>query len=144
MESREYPTRPVVAVGGVVVNAGRVLLVRRGHEPLLGEWSIPGGGVEVGERLTEAVEREIREETGFTVAVYDVVEVLDRIIRDQSGTVQFHYVLVDYACSIAAGSLQAATDAVEARWVLPDELSDYRLRPETLRVVEKGLAMTRP
>ena len=143
MESREYPSRPIVAVGAVIVDSGKVLLVRRGQEPLLGAWSIPGGAVEVGEPLMEAVRREVLEETGLAVKVHDTVEVLDRIIRDQQGIVQFHYVLIDYLCSVADGSLEAGTDAIEARWVLPDNFPDYQLRPETLRVMEKGLTMAR-
>jgi 8-oxo-dGTP diphosphatase len=139
---REYPPSPVVAVGGVIVDGRKVVLVRRGQEPLLGQWSIPGGAVEVGEPLTEALSREIVEETGLIVKVCGTIEVLDRIIRDEDGKVHYHYVLADYLCRVVGGRLQAATDACEACWADRAELARYNLRPETLRVIEKGFALS--
>ena len=141
MGGREYPERPMAGVGGVVLDGDRVLLVRRGREPLRGEWSLPGGLVEVGETLANALRREIREETGLDIHIGPVVEVLDRILPDQQGRVQFHYVLVDYLCSVKSGSLSAASDACDARWVERDQLEAYRLRPETLRVIEKAFSL---
>jgi mutator protein MutT len=99
--TRQYPDRPFVGVGAVIVDGGRVLLVRRKHEPLAGEWSLPGGAVEVGETLEECVIREMREETGLDVEVGPVIEVFDRITRDGAGRVQYHFVLVDYLCCLA-------------------------------------------
>ncbi|HEY7680741.1 MAG TPA: NUDIX hydrolase [Terriglobia bacterium] len=139
MAGREYPERPLVGVGGIVVARERVLLVRRAREPLRGKWSLPGGMVEVGETLAEAVRREIAEETGLTVRVGSIVKVLDRITRDEQKRVQFHYVLVDFLCRVEGGTLRAASDVSEARWVRREELAQYGLRPETLRIIEKGL-----
>jgi len=139
--AREYPERPLAGVGGVILDGETVLLVRRAREPLRGEWSLPGGLVEVGEELTEALRREIREETGLAVRVGPVVEVLDRILRDEEGRVRFHYVLVDYLCRVEGGQLEAASDAAETRWVERSRLGDYGLRLETLRVIEKALSL---
>jgi len=137
--SREYPERPVVGVGGVVVHGGRVLLARRGRPPLLGEWSIPGGALEVGETLVEGVRRELREETGLEVSPVAVLEVLDRIVRDEQGRPQYHYVLIDYLCRVEQAEARAATDVTECCWAARAELPAYELRPDTRRVVEAAL-----
>ena len=140
--SREYPERPIVGVGGVVVEQGRVLLVQRGRAPLLGEWSIPGGALKVGETLEEALRRELREETGLEVTPLELLEVLDRIVPDEAGRTRYHYVLIDYLCRVKRSGPQdprAATDVSECRWVTPSEVAEYHLRPETLRVVGKAL-----
>lgn len=141
MAAREYPEYPLVGVGGVILNGNNVLLVRRGREPLRGEWSMPGGLVEVGEKLTEALRREIREETGLAVRIGVMVEVLDRILRDEQGRTRFHFVLVDYLCRVEGGRLGAGSDAEETAWVERARLSEYGLRSETLRVIEKAFAL---
>jgi 8-oxo-dGTP diphosphatase len=133
---REYPQAPIVGVGAVVVNGGRVLLIRRGHEPMKGQWSLPGGALEVGETLPEGVRREVREETGLEVEPVALVEVLDRIVRDEDGRVQFHYVLVDYLCRVTGGRLCCATDAVDARWAPRDELDG--VAAFTVAVIQKA------
>ena len=124
-----------------MVHDGRVVLIRRARPPLMGEWSIPGGAVEVGEHLEAAVRRELREETGLAVSVGAIVEVLDRISQDGDGRTVYHYVLIDYLCRVESGELLAGSDALDARWAAPADLPSYSLRPETLRVVERGLAM---
>jgi 8-oxo-dGTP diphosphatase len=113
---REYPETPLVGVGAVVVDAGRVLLVRRGTEPLKGEWSLPGGLLEVGEPLTAGIIREVREETGLIVEPIELIELLDRIHR-VDGRVRYHYVIADYLCRVTGGELLAASDADAVRWV---------------------------
>ncbi|MGH9588561.1 MAG: NUDIX hydrolase [Acidobacteriaceae bacterium] len=124
VRGREYPERPIVGVGAVIIHEDRVLLVRRGHAPLKGEWSVPGGALEVGETLADGVTREVLEETGLEVEPLAMVDVLDRIARDDAGRVQFHYVLVDYLCRVIGGSEAFASDAVGLRWAARDELGD--------------------
>ena len=135
---RKYPDRPIVGVGAVVFDAARVLLVRRGQEPLKGEWSLPGGAVELGETLEEAVVRELREETGLEVEVGAAVEVLDRIRRDAAGRVEYHYVLVDYACTVRGGRLAAGTDAADARWADLAELAALGVSEKAISVIRKA------
>jgi len=136
---REYPSRPIVGVGAVVVDDGRVLLVRRGHEPLKGQWSIPGGAVEVGETLEAAVVREVREETGLDVEVGALVDVLDRIRPAPDGRTLYHYVLIDFVCRRTAGTLCCGSDATEAAWVSVADLPDYHLAAATFAMIHKAL-----
>lgn len=140
---RRHPDRPVVGVGAIVVDGSRVVLVKRAHEPLKGEWSLPGGAVEVGETLTDAVAREVREETGLDVRVGPVVEVLERVHRESDGRVEFHYVLVDYVCTPIGGALVPASDTADARWVSFDEIGAYEVSATTVAVIAKALAMRR-
>ena len=137
---REFPQTPLVGVGAVVVHQDRVLLVRRGREPLKGHWTLPGGVLEVGESLVEGVAREVMEETGLQVEPIELVELLDRIHREES-RVRYHYVIADYLCRVTGGELRAASDADEVRWVERAEWNSHsalRLDPITVRVIEKG------
>ncbi len=127
MTSRAYPDRPFVGVGAVIVDRGRVVVIKRRFEPLAGQWSLPGGAVDIGETLVECVAREMLEETGLVVEVGPVVEVFDRIIRDAAGGVQFHYVLVDYLCRPIGGELRAGSDVAEAVYAAPGELARFAL-----------------
>jgi 8-oxo-dGTP diphosphatase len=135
---REYPVAPLVGVGAVIVHEGRVLLVQRGHEPLKGRWSIPGGLIEIGEMLHEAVVREVREETGLEIEPVELVELLDRIHRE-GDRVRYHYVIADYLCRVVGGTLKAADDADAVRWVERAEWNSHSalmLEPITVRVIE--------
>lgn len=136
---REYPDRPIVGVGAVVVNDGRALLVRRATEPLKGEWSIPGGVLELGEKLREGIAREVREETGLRVDVGEVLEVFDSIFPDPKGRTQYHYVLIDFRCSSDSADAVAGSDVSEVRWVGVEELGSLGVREATANVVRKAL-----
>jgi len=145
---REYPEAPIVGVGAVVIDGTKVLLVRRGQEPLKGEWSLPGGALELGETLQQGVVREVLEETGLMVAPGGIIEILDRIILDRitqdeaSARVRYHYVLIDFVCHVTGGALGSATDAEEVRWVERDQLQNgFRLAPVTVAVIEKAFRL---
>jgi ADP-ribose pyrophosphatase YjhB (NUDIX family) len=147
---REFPNAPLFGVGAVIVDEGgeRVLLVKRGREPLKGHWSLPGGLVELGESLPEAVTREVREETGLEIEVLELVELLDRI-HFEDGRVRYHYVIADYLCRmrnfVGGDGLQAGSDADEVRWAERAELSDNSLEVDavTVRVIEAGWRQAR-
>lgn len=141
--SRAYPSRPVVAVGAIVVKAGKVLLVRRRREPSRGLWSLPGGAVRRGEGLREAVAREVTEECGIDVRVEEVVEVMDRIYTDPEGHVRYHYVIIDFLASWRKGRLQAASDISEALWVDPAAIGDLPLTAGLVPVITKALRLRR-
>jgi ADP-ribose pyrophosphatase YjhB (NUDIX family) len=140
-----YPSRPVAAVGVVVLREDaercRVLLVKRGKEPRAGQWSIPGGRQQLGEKLEEAARREVREETGLAIRDLQLLEVVDSIMRDASGRVEYHYSLIDFSARWRAGEAAPGSDAVEVRWVDPDELDAFGLWKETRRLIERALAL---
>ena len=127
-----------MGVGAVLVDAGRVLLVERGRPPLQGRWSLPGGVVEAGEPLADALRREIREETDLEIRILDIVEVFERILHDADGRPEYHYVLIDYLCERTGGELRPGDDVSRARWVERDHLSDYPLTDGLLPVIEKA------
>jgi 8-oxo-dGTP diphosphatase len=138
--AREFPEMPLVGVGAVIVEDGRVLLVQRGREPLKGQWSLPGGLLEVGESLHAGVIREVREETGLEVEPLELIELLDRIHRD-GDRVRYHYVIADYLCRVSGGTLQAASDADAVRWVDRAQWNSHSalvFDPVTVRVIEAG------
>jgi 8-oxo-dGTP diphosphatase len=135
---REYPEMPFVGVGAIIIENGRVLLIKRGHAPLLGEWSIPGGVLELGELLREAAVREAREETGLTVEAGELLGVYDRVLRDESGRTMHHYVLVDFLCRRIAGNIVAADDAVDVGWFTREEFEKLGLATETAEVIRLG------
>ena len=136
---QDAKNRPILGVGAVIVQAGRVALIRRANEPFRGEWSIPGGRVELGEALRDAVMREALEETGLSVEVGDLLEVYESIIPDPGGSIRFHHVVLDYACAVVSGTLCAGADALEARWVTPDELRELRVSEAARRIINKAL-----
>ena len=132
----------MIGVGAVIVEQNRVLLIRRGQPPLLGEWSLPGGVLECGETLREAVAREAREETGLVVETDEMLGVYERVIRDDEGRVRYHYVLIDFLCRPVSGDLNAGSDAADVRWFTRDELPALNLADDTNDVVLKGLTRT--
>jgi 8-oxo-dGTP diphosphatase len=135
---REYPETPLVGVGAVILDQGRVVLVKRKFPPLAGEWSIPGGRLETGETLHEGVVREAREETGLIVGSADLLGVYDRLVRDDSGRVLYHYVLIDFLCRRLAGELYAGGDADDARWFSQKEIGKISLVEDTAAVIRLG------
>lgn len=140
---REYPERPIVGVGGVVVRDERALLIRRGSAPLKGEWSIPGGMLELGETILEGVQRELLEETAIEVRLLDLIEVFERVTRDEAGKLKYHFVILDYLCEAVRGEAQAGSDVTDVAWVRESELNDYSLTPTATRVVQKAFEIAR-
>jgi 8-oxo-dGTP diphosphatase len=137
---RDYPERPIIGVGAVIVKDDHVLLVRRATEPLKGEWSVPGGALELGEKLRDGAAREALEETGLLVEAGEVLDVFDSIFTDADGRTQFHYVLIDFLCRPVAGEAVAGSDVSEVRWVTESDVSGMGLRDSAAQVVLKGLA----
>lgn len=129
----------MVGVGAVVVRDGQVLLERRGQPPAQYSWSLPGGLVDVGERLSDAVAREVREESGIEIVVGPLLGVFEPIQYADDGRVRFHYVVLDYLATYRSGTLQVGDDAADLRWVSRGELADYELLPATREMIERGL-----
>ena len=142
-DTRKYPDRPYVGVGAVIVQDGQVLIVKRKYDPLAGQWSLPGGGVELGETLEDSIVREMFEETGLDIEVGPVIEVFDRITRDEQGDVQYHFVLVDYLCWPVGGELQAGSDVADARFIDPADLPGYNLTAKAHEVIARALELDR-
>jgi 8-oxo-dGTP diphosphatase len=145
---REFPESPLVGVGAIIIDidrdrGSRVVLVKRGHPPIQGQWSIPGGVLEVGEMVREGAVREAREETGLVVEPGELLGVFDRVLRHADGRVQYHYVLIDFLCRPVGGELCAASDAAEVRWFTREELAALNLAEDTLEVIQKGFARLR-
>ena len=150
---REFPAHPFVGVGAIIVEKARTgddhagkkhaVLVKRGHPPIQGRWSIPGGVLEVGELVREAAVREAREETGLIVEPGELLGVYDRVLRHADGRVQYHYVLVDFLCRPVGGKLCAASDAAEVRWFTREELPELGLAEDTFEVIHKGFEKLR-
>ena len=139
---RDYPDRPIVGVGAVVVKDGRALVVRRATEPLRGEWSVPGGMLELGEKLREGIAREVKEETGLEVKVGEVLDVFDSIFPDSEGRMQYHYVLIDFLCRPVTGELRASSDVSDARWVTGEEAGELQMKAATVGLIRKALGLT--
>lgn len=140
---RMYPSRPMVGVGAVVWDGGRVLLERRGQPPAQGSWSLPGGLIEIGETAEDAVRREVREECGIEVAIGPMLGLFEPVQRDSDGKVRYHFVVIDFLAHYRAGALQAGDDAAELCWVTPAELDSYALMRATREMIERALAIVR-
>jgi len=127
----------------VVISGGRALLIKRGHPPLQGEWSIPGGTLELGETLFEGVCRELAEETGIEVRIVDLIEVFERVFHDEGGKVRYHFVILDYLCEAMSGSARAGSDVAAVAWASEMELEQYSLTPTATRVIHRAFEMSR-
>jgi 8-oxo-dGTP diphosphatase len=141
--AREYPERPIVGIGGVILNEARVVLIRRRYEPLAGHWSIPGGTLELGETLEAGVVREMREETGLDVEVGPVIEVFDRIMYDDERRVRYHFVLVDYLCWPVGGELHHGSDVDAAVFAGLEDLARYNLTQKATAVIMRAFELQR-
>jgi ADP-ribose pyrophosphatase YjhB (NUDIX family) len=142
--AREYPAHPVVGVGAVVVRDGRALIIKRAHEPRKGEWSLPGGLLELGESLQDAARREIKEETNLDVTVGPVIETFDRVHRDDAGRIRYHFVIVDFLCWAPSGDATAGSDAADVAWVAANEIDGYQVNAHAKAVIERGLNYHQP
>lgn len=142
-DTRAYPARPIVGVGGVIVAHGRTLLIRRGHPPLKGEWSIPGGTLELGETLQEGARREVMEETGIEVRVGELIEIFDPVFRDKEGRIRYHFVIADDLCQAVSGEASAGGDVTAVAWAREEELEKFSLTPTATRVLRKAFARGR-
>jgi 8-oxo-dGTP diphosphatase len=141
LAKREYPERPIVGVGGVVISGGRALLIKRGGPPLKGRWSIPGGMLELGETVMEGVQRELAEETGIEIRVLELIEVFERMELDRAGKVRYHFVVLDYLCEAVRGEARAGSDVSDVAWAAPAEFRTYDLTETATRVIEKAFRM---
>lgn len=141
MDTRSYPERPIVGVGAVVLLDGKVVLIKRRYEPLAGQWSLPGGTLEVGEALEAGAAREILEETGLVVDVGPVIEVFDRILVDAGGKVRYHFVLIDYLCRPIGGALQHGSDVDDVTLANPADLERYGLTVKATAIIRRALDM---
>ena len=137
-EERRYPKRPLLGVGALIFRRNYILMVERGGDPLKGWWSIPGGLVETGELLEDAIRREVREETGLEIRPAGMLQIFERIMRDSRGAAEYHYVLVDYICRVRGGMLHAGDDVSRAEWVRRPDLKNLQITEGTLAVIEKG------
>lgn len=140
MMQREHPKQPLVGVGALIVENGKVVLIKRGKAPLLGEWSIPGGMLELGETLRQGAEREALEETGLAVHATELLGVFDRVVPDAEGKIIYHYVLIDFLCERVSGDLHAGADAADAKWLTPAEVAELPLAEDTAGVIRAALA----
>lgn len=124
---REYPSQPIVGIGAIIVQNGKILLAKRGSEPGKGKWSVPGGLVELGEKVEEAVVREVKEETSLDVEVVRLIDVVNNIVQDSNGKLRFHFVILDYLTKLKGGVLQSSSDVLDTKWVRLEEAEDYDL-----------------
>lgn len=140
MDDRRYPRWPLLGVGALILDGGRILMAQRGKEPLKGWWSLPGGALETGELLADAIRREVREETGLEIEPLHVFEIFERIIRDGQGAPEYHYVLIDYLCRVTGGALCAGDDVCRVEWMEHNALAGLRITEGTLSVIDRAFA----
>jgi ADP-ribose pyrophosphatase YjhB (NUDIX family) len=143
IDDRRYPKHPIIGVGAILLKRDRVLMAQRGKEPLKGCWSLPGGALETGETLANAVRREVREETGLDIRPLGVLGIFERLMRDASGAPEYHYVLIDYMCRIVGGTLAPGDDVCAVEWVRRRDLAGIEITEGTLAVIEKAFRKRR-
>jgi len=134
---REYPDRPVPAVGAFIVNGGRILLVKRGHEPCAGKWSVPGGVIELGEKVEEALRREIKEELGIDVEIMGILDIYDSIFRDKRGNIRYHYVIIDFVAKPKTKNIKPSDEILDYKWVELSEIEEMDVTPSLKRMIKK-------
>jgi len=132
---RWYPSHPFIGVGALIVKDGRYLLIKRGKEPSKGKWSIPGGKVELGETLVEAVKREVLEECGIQIEIIKIFNVMDRILKDENGRTKYHFVLIDYYAQYISGEARALSDADDMKWVTAEEIVNLDMNPKSREII---------
>lgn len=126
-----------------MIQGACALLIRRGNAPLKGQWSIPGGTLELGETVTEGVKRELEEETGLRIRVGDLIEVFERIVPDEDGRLKYHFVILDYLCEAESGTAKAGSDVTDVAWAREEELANFSLTPVATRVIRRAFQMFR-
>jgi ADP-ribose pyrophosphatase len=136
---REYPERPIVAVGAAVCCQGRVLIVQRGKAPSKGVWTVPGGAVDIGETMRQAAAREVHEECGIEIEVGEVVGILDNVVRDEQGRIRYHYAIVDFAAQHVTGDLDISDELMDAAWIEPREFDVYQVPGKARRILLAAL-----
>ena len=141
MTNREYPKRPIVGLGAVIVGPNGVVLIKRGKPPRMGAWSLPGGAQDLGETVKEGLVREVKEETGLDVQFLKFIDVVDSINRDHDGRLQYHYTLIDACVIVTGGTLKAGSDAMDAKWFSRDEITELNLWSETNRIIDSAIAI---
>jgi len=137
-DDRRYPDRPFLGIGALIFDGDSILLAERGHEPLKGWWSLPGGILETGETLLNGIRREVLEETGLEVEPEAIFEIFERIMPDAEGRTEYHYVLIDYTCRVVGGALEAGSDVSHAVWAREEDLVAYQITEGTLAVVQRA------
>jgi len=138
---RQYPSRPIAAVAGVIFKGSKVLLAKRANEPSKGKWSLPGGTIELGESHLEALKREIREEAGIEIQIRDLVAVIDRVVLDKHGRVRYHYLILEYWAEHTQGNAKGSSDVLATKWVEVNDVASFGLGDDALSVITKAWEM---
>jgi mutator protein MutT len=134
---RDYPNQPIAGVAGVIIHKNKILLTKRGNEPGYGKWGLPGGVVELGEKVDDAVKREVFEETGIEVETIKILTVFDSIRKDKTGKIRFHYILIEFLCRYIQGDIHSSDDALDAKWVPLEKLDEFDIMPFTKSFVRE-------
>ena len=137
--NREYLNYPIISAGGVIIIDGKILMIKRRNEPEAGKWTIPGGAINIGERIKDGLKREIFEETGLCVDVKKLLDIMEKIIKDNQGKIKYHYLIADYLCEYVSGDINASSDALEAKLISSDDIDKFELCDGTKGIIEMAL-----